>query len=259
MNDAVLYLLFSAWLIATVLVARGALALLGSLVPIKYVSWALLPGTLLSELAYLLGCLVTGAQVRVGKLIDNGDGRGDKADQAEARKGVPFLTPLLTGLLPVAVCLIAIFIVSDSLDHPVFTKFYLDGIDVPRYDNPTPDMVWDVLIDQVKLVRDSWRALSQTLRNWPWENWRGWLFEYLMICLVLRLAPARRPLRPVLLGAVVAAGIIAAAVAISGKTDWFKSDLWRLLSYTYATAGLLLFVALIVRGVVGLAKILAGK
>ena len=247
--------MFAFWLFAIVLAARGTLKLWTGMVPPRIVAWVLLPGSLASELSYYLACLLAGAEFRPGKLLD---GNGDKPTSGVAAKsGTPYLTPLLIGLLPLVVCLALILLLSYGFDHPVFRSLYFADIDATR----TPPYlgegtIWTLLIEQVRILRGMCEGLAGTLSDWPWRNWRGWLFEYLMICLVLRMAPSRRPLRPTLIGVAVMAALIAAVVAAGSPGAKWMTDIWPLLSYTWATALLLLCVTLAIRGIVSLVKIL---
>ncbi|NQU76192.1 MAG: hypothetical protein HQ546_07770 [Planctomycetes bacterium] len=253
-----IYFMFAFWLFAIVFAARGALAMWGGIIKPKTVAWAILPGTLVAEMACALGCLLTGAQVRLRRLTDVPQDKPDKA--LDAKNGIPYLTPLLTGLLPLVACIGLIGLLSAGLGRPVFADLYMGQIDAPR-DVPylSNATVWTMLNDQVWILDGHSRALTALLKGWPWQNWRAWLFEYLMICLVLCMAPIRRPLRPTLVAVAVVAFVGAAAVAIfSAEAMWLRR-LWPLLSYTWATALLVLTVTLCVRGAVGLVRILLGK
>ncbi len=249
-----IYCTFALWLFAIVFAARGVLKLAGDMVGARAVDWIVLPGTLVAELARYLACLLTGAEFHAGKLV--GD---EQARQGRSPRGVPYLTALLTGLLPLAACMGLILLLSMGLDHPVFRSYYVAGVETPK-DLPLKiDTIWVLLASQVQLMRDVCKALGNTLDNWPWQNWRGWLFQYLMICLTLRMAPGKRPLRPTLAAVAIVAGLTAAVVAIfSEKAAWLER-LWPLLSYTWATALLLLAVTLAARGLVALVAVLAGK
>jgi len=249
----VIYCAFAFWLFAIVFAARGALKLAGGMVGARVVDWIVLPGTLVAELTRYLACLLTGAEFHAGKLV------GEKQTAQTRGGGVPYLTALLTGLLPLAACMGLILLLSMGLDHPVFRSYYFARVEAPK-DLPLKfDTIWALLASQVQLMRGVCKALGNTLDNWPWKNWQGWLFQYLMICLTLRMAPNNRPLRPALAGVAIVAGLTAAVVAALSEEAVWLENLWPLLSYTWATALLLLAMALAARGLLALIAVLAGK
>ncbi|MCK4574593.1 MAG: hypothetical protein KAU36_09480, partial [candidate division Zixibacteria bacterium] len=92
-----------------------------------------------------------------------------------------------------------------------------------------------------------------------WTNWRVPLFVYLAMCLTIRLAPVRRPLRPTLAAVIVLAGLIALVGVVWKRFDGLMDNLWPLVMYVWASLLFMLWVSLMVRGGVGLARALAGK
>ncbi len=253
-----IYIAFTFWLFALLFVSRGIVKLWTGRVNPKIISWIILPGTLVAELSYYLASLLSGAEFRPRKLVD--DAEGETTADKGAGKGVPYLTPLLTGLLPIVAALGLILLISSEFGHPVFASFNARGIEAP-IDLPllTEATIWDLLAGQAHLMGDAAAALGDALGQWPWDNPVAWLFEYLMICLILRLAPHRRPMRPALAAAAVVAMATAATVAIVSPQAQWLYDIWPLISYTWATALLLLMFTLCVRAVIALAEILAGK
>ncbi len=253
-----IYVAFAFWLFAVIFAARCIVLLWGQMVKPRVLSWLLLPGTLATELAFYLASLLSGAEFR----LPTG---GDKSDDGKgglgvASGGVPYLTPLLTGLMPVLVCLAGIVLVASRFGGTVFERFALTEAAAPmNLPLLTSNTVWDLLAGQIHLLQGAWGALTAAVADWPWNAPQAWLFQYVMICLILRMAPIRRPMRPVLAGTAVVAAVIAITVRIlSVGGDWLYK-IWPLLSYTWATALLLMGLTLAVRGSVALARIVMGR
>jgi len=251
-----IYIAFAFWLFALVFAARCTMKLWAQMITPKALSWAVLPGTLATELAFYLGSLLSGADFRPRKLVDDSEDTQKDAANGPASGGVPYLTPVLTGLMPVLACMSLIFVLSTELGHPVFRHFYMADVEVPvRLPGVDGETLWGLLAGQVKLMENAWAALTDSLANMPWQNPKGWIFQYLMICLIVRMAPTRRPMRPALVGTAVVAFLIAATVAVVSSHGQWLRDVWPLLSYTWATALLLLAVTLCIRGGVSLYRI----
>jgi hypothetical protein len=68
----VVYLAFGLYLLLIILAAAGVYKLLASLIKPAATAWLLLPGTIVSEMGYIFGCLITGGEIRRAKLIDAG-------------------------------------------------------------------------------------------------------------------------------------------------------------------------------------------
>lgn len=248
-----IYVAFAFWLFALIFAARCTMKLWAQMVKPKVLSWAVLPGTLTAELAFYLGSLLSGADFRPRKLLD--DTEETKTEKKPASSGVPYLTPVLTGLMPVLACMSLILLLSVELGHPVFRHFYMEDVEAPiRLPVLTGESLWGLLGSQVELMENAWAALTDSLAKWPWQNPKAWIFQYLMICLIVRMAPTRRPMRPALVGTAVVALVIAGTAVVWTQGQWLH-DIWPLLSYTWATALLLLAATLCIRGGVGLCKI----
>ena len=78
-----IYAAFTLWLFLALFAGRGVYRLWTRLVPPAAVNWTLLPGTIISEMAYIFGCLVTGGEIRHARLIPAGRGRGRGTEGAE--------------------------------------------------------------------------------------------------------------------------------------------------------------------------------
>jgi hypothetical protein len=254
-----IYAAFTVWLLATLFAGVAVWRLWTGLVRPAWVNWVLLPGTIVSEMAYIFGCLITGGEIRRAKLLDlRGDKRGGEA-RTEAAGGLKVVGPLLASLLTIVACAAAILAVRRLLGSSMIEAFTLKaalrGGALPQELPASWDGLWQHLHRQLTLLR----RMCETLAAPGWLNWRGILFVYLTACLSVRLSPVTRPLRPTLAAVVVIAGGIAAAGLLWDRFADLMTDLWPLLAYVWATVLFLLAVTLLVRGVVGLVGILAGR
>jgi hypothetical protein len=229
-----------------------------------HVNWALLPGTVVSEMAYIFGCLITGGEIRRARLMPSKSRRGRRGDESEPATedspGVKVLGPIVAALLALVACLAAILVLRWLLGSPVIDRFILSGgvLSTPEVARRLPgswDGFWAIVVDQVRLLQHTcefWTELE-------WLNWRVPLFVYLSICLSVRLAPAGRDLRWTLVGAAAVAAVIALVGAVSDRFTDLIRDLWPLLTYVWAVVLFLLVVTLLIRGLIALGKVLAGK
>ena len=112
--------------------------------------------------------------------------------------------------------------------------------------------VWQFLRDQVTmteaLVEASWVALPGT--------WQLWVFIYLTICLTVRMAPFPGNVRGSL-GAIIVLGLLAAAIGLlSESLPSYIEAVWDVLNLTVPALMFLLMVSALVRGSVGLGKLI---
>ena len=256
-----IYAAFAVWLFLALFVGAGIFRLWTSLLPPRWVNIALLPGTAVSELAYIFGCLITGGEVRRAKLMDGGGGGGkgkskgeggDGGPTSDASPGLKGLGLVLASLLAIAACGAGILLVHSLLGEPVMQEFNARLLQ----DVPTDwSDFWSHLDQQVSLVR----ATAETYGDLSWLDWRVPLFVYLALCLSIQLAPVRRPMRPTLAAVVLIAALIALIGVLSSRFRGLIDDVWPLLTYVWSSLLLVLSVTLVVRGIVGLVNILRGK
>ena len=254
-----IYAAFALWLGLLTLAGMAIYKLWIGLLGPRVVNWLLLPGTVVSEMAYIFGCLITGGEVRRARLIDFGDA-GDGRTHTEAAAKYKTLGPLVASLMALVACGAAILIVDRLLGGPMLKAFLAQGVlngstSLPKTLPTSWDAFWGQAAGQLDLIK----RMCETVGRLDWRQWPGPLFVYLAMCLSIRLAPARRNLRATL-GAVV---VIAGAVALAGLA-WKKfgdliNDVWPLLTYVYATVATVLVVTLVTRGLVTLAASLRGR
>jgi len=226
----------------------------------KLIDWLILPGTLVGEMAYVFGCLITGGEVRGARLFPSSR---HKTEATQTVHAIKVIGPLLAATIALICGIGAIVITHGQLGEPVIREFIVDDTGVipsveANLDGQLPttsQQLWDLPAKQLKLVRKMYRTLLKA----NWRNWRVGLFVYLALCLSIRLAPIRRPIRPALGATVLAPGIVA-LVQLAGMdlTSGIRS-LWFLLTYIWASLLLaLIALALILAGIY-LVNVLRGK
>jgi hypothetical protein len=263
-----IYAAFTIWLLLIIAMGMAIYRQWTALVRPQYVNYALLPGTIVSEMAYIFGCLITGGEIKRAKLIDSGGGKGPSAGgeggtTASATVAAPrlkFIGPAVASLLAIVACGAAILAVHAYLGKPVIETFSaaVNSMSAKALPASLPgswDGFWELMAQQVRLLQKA----CETYGDLHWLNWRVPLFVYLAACLSIRLAPARKEVRAMLASAVLVAGAIALAGALSDRFHTLMLDLWPLVTYVWASLLFLLVVTLLVRAIVALVKVLAGK
>ena len=260
-----IYAAFTIWLFGILLLGWGVYRLWASIFKPAYVNWALLPGTVVSEMAYIFGCLITGGEVRRAKLIDTAGGNGRRKDTdaeptTETAPKLKTVGPIVASLVSLVACMGAIMLVYWLLGEPVIKEFITGGglLAAASLPQELPGS-WDAFWDQIQLQVRLLRRMCEACGDAGWLNWRIPLFVYLAACLSIRLAPVRRPVRPALAAVVVIAAVIGMVGLIWKRFDNLMDNLWPLLTYVWTSLLLLLVASLIVRGLVSLARALIGK
>lgn len=228
-----------------------------------WVDWALLPGTLVSEMAYIFGCLITGGEVRRAKLMP------PKTESAKNRSGPPssetteglkYVGPMIASLVAILACIGILLACHALLGEPVIREFITGNDMLGRAELPQQlpthwDLLWEQIESQVRLLR----RMSETWANVDWLDWRVPLFIYFSICLSIRLSPLNRPMRPTLAAIMALAVAIALMGMIWPRFSGLMKDLWPLLTYIWALLLFLLIFTLWLKGVMALAHIFLGK
>ena len=247
-----LYAAMTVWLLVIVLAAWGVHQLWSGLVKPRVVNMVLLPGTLVAQLGHVLGLLVTGGTVNDTTLYKD-DETAAPEQTRDPKPRVPVIGPVVVGLLPILACATAIY----------FTARYLGEAVVPEMNRETvasalPSTLpgfWELLRNSITLAEITLAAAVQS----DFANWHVWLFLYLLICLTVRMAPFRGNLRGSL-GAILVLGLITFAVSrLATSTPDRIASGWAVLSLSVGTLLVLLLFSLLVRGGVGLFKLLAGN
>jgi len=258
-----------------VFMGMGVYKLWSRLVPAAWVNWVLLPGTVVSEMAYIFGCLITGGEIRRAKLLvapRTAGGRRRRGDDSEptteATQRFKILGPLIASLLSILACGAAIVLVHSLLGEPVIESFYyvdglyqavLDDLSRAAYLQQSLPTTWDGVWDQFGRQLDLLRRMCETWGDVDWLDWRVPLFVYLAACLSIRLTPVGRDLRFTLTAAVILVALIAGIGALSSDFTDLVQDVWPLLTYVYAKLLFLLALTLTLQGAVFLVRALMGK
>jgi hypothetical protein len=261
----VIYAAFSVYLLGVIFAGQGVYRLWADMIKPRRVSWALLPGTVVAEMAYIFGCLITGGEIRRAKLMSGGGGGaaaprrkasgGEEAEPTtEAAPKFRFLGPMVASFMCIVACGAGIIIARSLLGGPVIDEFAGgSGASLPQALPGSTAAFWSQIEGHVRLLR----RMSATWLEVDWLNWRVPLFVYVSVCLSIRLAPVRRSLRATLSAVVVLAGGIALVGVIWSRFDGLmRNDLWPLVTYTWSLLLFLLAVSLIVRGGVALVRAL---
>ena len=260
-----IYAAFTMWLVLTVFAGIGVYRMWASLGKPAQVNFALLPGTLVSQMAYIFGCLITGGEIKNARMVPAKGDSGGGAPRTSDTPRLKVVGPLVASLMSLVACGAAILAVHKALGKPVIDSFaggtggYIFSApaktELPRDLPRSWDAGWKLAADQVHLVKH----MCETWWDLDWKNWRVVLFVYLAICLAVRLGPVSRPIRPTL-GAVCAiAGVIAIIGAIDKDFTNLIDSFWPLLTYVWASLLTLLVGTLAVLGAVALWRIMTGK
>ena len=258
-----IYAAFTMWLFLLIFMGLGVYRLWAGMVNPSWLNWALLPGTVVSEMAYIFGCLITGGEIRRARLLDappcrDGRRRSNGAEATtEARPRWRILGPIVAALMALAACGAGILILHALLGEPVMEKFtILGGLRPLAKSLPTS---WPALWEQLEAQLRVLRRMCETWVELDWLNWRVPLFVYVAACLAVRLSPGRRDMRFTLAAAVVVAGVAALVGALSTRFTHLIEDIWPLLTYVYANLLFFLAVTLVLRGLVLLVRALMGR
>jgi len=247
-----LYAAMTFWILVTVLTAWGVHRLWSGMVKPSVLNALLLPGTLIALLGHILGLLITGATVKTATLYKD-DESGDPETTINPRPRIPIIGPLVIGLLPLLACGTAIY----------FAARYLGGAIMAHMSTPvvgpklptTLTGVFQMLRDHISLVE----SIVAATRAADFHHWKTGLFVYLLICLTVRMAPFVGTLRGAI-GAIVVLGIGAGMIAsLFDVADPRVQTGWSILNLTVAALSFLLLVSLLIRGGVGLFRLLSNN
>lgn len=243
------YIALTFWLLVVVLTAWGVHRLWSGMVKPKVLNTVLLPGTLAAQVGHVLGLLVTGGTITNTTLYRN-DESGDPSQTPDPDPKIPVVGPVIVGLLPLLACATAILVVARWLGDAALSQMS-SGVVGPTLPVSFAGF-WDFLRDVVSLAESMVISMARA----DWSGWQAWVFYYLLICLSVRCAPFPGNLRGAL-GAIVVLGIAGAtADALVGVSDGRIRSAWAVLNLTVGVLLLLLLLSLVIRGCVGLVRLL---
>lgn len=248
-------MLFAAmtfWLLVIVLAAWAVHHLWSGLSKPRVVNTTLLPGTLVAQLGHVLGMLITGGTVNDTTLYKD-DETAAPEQTKNPRPRVPVIGPVVVGLLPILACATAIYFVAEHLGGPLAAEMRRESVTTALPKSLAGG--FELLRD---LITQSERTLAAVLTG-DFGDWHAWLFLYLLVCLTVRMAPFPGNLRGAL-GAIPLLGLLTALAAnfAPGVSERIHQG-WPTLSLAVGALLLLLLISLLVRGVVGLGKLLVSN
>lgn len=243
-----LYAALTFWLLIVVFTSWGVRRLWSGMIQPKVFNSVLLPGTLIGLLGHVLGLLVTGATIRETTLFKDESGEPETTSNPKPR--IPVIGHVIIGLLPLLACGAGVY----------FTAKYLGGSTVSNINDdvvgpklPTSiDGFWQLLRDQITLVESTVSAIGSA----NYRDWKTIVFFYLLICLVVRMAPFPGNLRGAL-GAILLIGVGGGvASSVFDLADPRVQAGWSVLNLTVAALMVLLFASLLLRGLTGLVSVI---
>ncbi len=246
-----MYVAMTFWLLVIVLTAWGVRALWSGMVKPRVINVVLLPGTLVAQLGHVLGLLVTGATVTNTALYQ--DDSGEPGTTQNPKPRIPIIGPMIIGMLPLIACAATILIAARFFGQQIVAAL---GDKYPTAILPTTLAgSWQLLRDQVDMMEALVNVVAEALPG----TWQLWLFTYLLVCLAIRMAPFPGNVRGSL-GAIVVLGALTTAFGlVSDSLASIVESGWGMLSLTVPTLLLLLMISAIIRGAVGLSRLIAAN
>jgi len=247
-----LYAATTFWLLVIVFVAYGVYQLWSGLLKPKTINVLLLPGTLVAQIGHVIGMLVTGGTINNATLIKDDDS-GEPSACEDVNSKIPVFGPIVVALLPILACGLSIYLVINTIGQSVISQSEAQPASQVL---PTSFMsVWDLLRDSITVVEQVTMALFSS----DFTNWHTWLFLYLIICLSVRLAPMPGMQRGAV-GAIFVLGLGSAIIGLATQvTEESIQGIWNTMSFAVAILLFLMIITLIVRGGVGLFKIMTNQ
>jgi|CXWL01.1.fsa_nt_gi hypothetical protein len=243
-----LYAALTFWLLLIVFAAWGVRKLWSGIIQPKVFNSVLLPGTLIGLLGHVLGLLVTGATISETTLFKD-DETGEPETTANPKPKIPVVGHVIIGLLPLLACGAGVFFTAKYLGGSTVTQIN-DDIVGPNLPTSIGGF-WELLRNQITLMESTVSAIASA----DFHNWKTVAFLYLLICLVVRMAPFPGNLRGAL-GAIVILGIGGGvASSLFDIADPRVQSGWAVLNLTVAVLLVLLFVSLLIRGLTGLVAV----
>ncbi len=240
-----LYAALTFWLLLIVFAAWGVRKLWSGIIQPKVFNSVLLPGTLIGLLGHVLGLLVTGATISETTLFKDDD-TGEPETTANPKPKIPVVGHVIIGLLPLLACGAGVYFTAKYLGGTTVTTIN-DDIVGPKLPTSIAGF-WQLLRDQITLMESTVSAITSA----DFRNWKTVVFLYLLVCLVVRMAPFPGNLRGAL-GAIVLLGIGGGvASSLFDIADPRVQSGWAVINLTVAVLLVLLFVSLLIRGLTGL-------
>lgn len=239
------------WLLILVFAAYGTYQLWAGLIRPHILNVVLLPGTVVAQSGRFVGLLITGANTSTAALTANP--QAGKSTQSSSKSKLPVVGPILIALLPLLACGFSIYVVVMTLGQEVMV-----AAEAPAAEATLPvafSSLWELLGNTLSVAEQ----VSDSVLNSDFRSWQSWLFVYLIICLTVRMAPMPGTHR----GAIGAVLLIGAGLILIGRFGQTPEEtlqgMWDLLNFSVGALLCLLLVSLMVRGGVGLFRILTNQ
>ena len=245
-----LYAALAMWLMVIVFTAWGVHHIWCGLVRPRAVNLVLLPGTLVAQLGYAVGVLVSGGTLNTTTVIkDDETAEPQQAENPQPR--IPVLGPILIGMLPLATCAAGLYIAARQLGKDVVRGIGADHL--PQGLPLSLVAFWQLLRDMITLAENAIDAVRVA------DPFRltTIVFVYLVVCLTVRMAPFPGNLRGAI-GAIALVGLVTGILSlVTPRTEDIVLGGWPVLSLAVASLVALLLITLVIRGVVALVRVLA--
>lgn len=243
-----IYLALALW---TMLTLAGGLAIYHLLVRLlgpRLSDWLLLPATVVSELAWAVGILLTGRPA-AGGLISYAGSTAAPGQRPTGKWG--FLISMLAALTSLAAGFAVFCALVQWIGEPVVkamaltdkteTMGHVFGLGTRLQELPK---TWDEFVD---LLGYQFTLMGRWFRAWGEQDWTHWqtpVFAYLGVCFTIRLGQVRHDWRAALLTAAALMGVIALLGLLgTGVGDYLEGagcKVWFLLNFLWATVLVLL-------------------
>ena len=251
------YVAFALYLFLILCMGIGVYKLWTKLVRPAWIDWALLPGTVVSEMSYIFGWLITGGEIQRAKLLSDDSKGSSSSSKTQAKPGLKTIGAILASLVGILGCAASLVAVQAVLGKKVIARFAGAWAE-PGLPMELPAS-WSGFWGQAARLLDLQRATCETFAALEWGQWQVALFVYLSICLAIRLAPSRSTGR----GTVGAIVLLAALCALVGALSTGFRDVllkaWPLLTYVWAGLLTALMATLLLHGGVSVVRAIGGK
>ncbi len=227
------------------MLAWGVRAVWRGVVSPRTLNIALSPGTLIAQLGMIVALLMT--EQGAGPVSFLGEDDAEKDEKEEAAR-VPFLQAVLMGLLPLVTVGAAMALILVGPGAGLIEPVSADHVSL----SPPQDLsaFWTQIRHLVTLTEET----LNSLRVRDWGSWPTWMLTYLLVCLVMQLAPPARSSY----GRFYAIGLVGVAGALIGTLVPGLPGLilaaWPRLVFVCGLLLLILTVSLFLRGGVAVVR-----
>jgi hypothetical protein len=255
-----IYAAFVLWLSLILGMGLGVYRLWSQLLRPIWVNWAILPGTVVSEIAYIVGCLITGGEVDQAKLMDGGSGSRKKSSsksEPKSKRRLRTAGSVLAILVSILACAGGILVVHHLLGRHVTDQLgsiWSSSGELPE-DLP---MTWPAFWGQLSHLVHMQRQACEALPRLEWTRWEVVLFVYLSMCLAIRLTPMRGSARQKLAAVLLIAGIVAVVAGLVPQSREAVQTVWPLLTYVWTSLLTVLLASLVLCGAITVIRVVAG-